>query len=116
MLGKKAAKYSAVICAVAFVACLGIAIYVLFSVPLGTRMPYSGRYGRNGIPMPVALLPFLVVLSGLFRASIKRDAHHMGKGSRGGVYVIGTAMVVGCVVAQWLFAQSILIEGGAFAG
>lgn len=114
LLGKKASKYSAVICAVAFAVSLCIAIYVMLSVPLETRMPYSGQYGRNGIPMPFALLPVLFVLSGLFRGSIKSDSHHMGKGSRGGLYIIGTGMVIGCVVLQWVFAKSILIEGGAF--
>ena len=116
VLGKKAAKYSAVLCSVALAVTLGIALYVFLSVPLDTRLPYQGQYGRNGIPMPFALLPVLLVLLGLLRGSIKPDAHHMGKGSRGGLYILGTAMVIACVFFQFVFARAILIEGGALAG
>ena len=115
-LGKIAAKYSAVICSVALAVSLGIALYVVFNVPLNTRLPYQGQYGRNGIPMPFALLPVVLVLSGLLRGSVKPDAHHMGKGSRGGLYIVGTAMVIGCIILQSVFARALLIEGGALPG
>lgn len=96
--------------------CFGAAVYVFLSVPLTTRLPYSGQYGRNGIPMPFAVSPALIGLFVLWRDGRKPDAHHMRKGPRIGVYTFGTLLVGGIVYAQWLIAEALLIEGGVLSG
>jgi hypothetical protein len=115
-LGKRASKYMNILCLAAFGACVGIAIFVFLNVPWDTRMPYDGKYNRSGsgIPMQIAMLPALVVLFGLWRAGRKPDSHEMRAGSRIGVYTLGTALIVGCVVSQWVMAIGILIAGGYF--
>jgi len=67
-------------------------------------MPYDGNYKRsgNGLPVQIAVLPALLVVFGLWRAGKKPDAHHMPKGSRVGVYILGAATVLGCVFGQWI--------------
>lgn len=118
LLGKNAVKFMRTLCVVGFAASLGIAIFVLMNVPWSTRMPYDGKYNRSGtgIPMQIAMLPCLVVLFGFWRAGKKPDAHEMRKGSRAGLYVLGTAIVVAAVVGQWVMANAILITGGYFPG
>lgn len=117
-LGRSAVKFIRTLCVVGFVVCVGIAIFVFANVPWDTRMPYDGKYNRSGsgIPMQIAMLPALVVLFGFWRAGRKPDAHQMGKGSRGGLYVLGTAIVVAAVVGQWVMASGILVTGGYFPG
>jgi hypothetical protein len=115
-LGRKASGFIDVLCVAAFVVCAGMAVFVLINVPLDTPMPYSGRFGRNGIPAPVAMLPALALLFLLRRSGKKRDAHQMGKGSRGVAYVFGTVIVLACIVFQWIFAEAILVEGGVLPG
>jgi hypothetical protein len=118
LLGKKASTFMDVVCVIAFVACIGIAVFVFINVPWNTRMPYDGKYNRSGtgIPMQIAMLPCLLVLFGLWRSGRKPDAHHMRKGGRVGVYVFGTAMILACAVGQWVMGQAILTEGGYFPG
>lgn len=108
LLGKRATLIIDILCVFAFIACAGIAIYVFLSVPFGTRMDYSGQFGRNGIPIPVAMLVTLVALFLFWRTGRKSDAHHMGKVERVGLYVLGSAITVGCVVGQLVMAQSVL--------
>jgi hypothetical protein len=117
-LGKKASKFMDSLCVIAFVACIGIAVFVFTNVPWDTRMPYDGKYDRSGsgIPMQIAMLPCLLVLIGLWRSGRKPDAHKMTKAGRGGVYVFGTAMILACAGAQWGMANAILIAGGYFTG
>lgn len=115
-LGKRAVKLKTIACLIAFVACLGIAVFVLSSVPWDTRMPYTGRFGRNGIPAPIAMLPCLLVLLGFWRSGKKPDAHHMGKGSRIGYFILAPAIIIACVFGQWILAEAILIEGGFLPG
>lgn len=114
VLGRKTSRYLDLLCLVAIAVCAAIAVFVAFSVPLGRRMPYSGQFSRSGIPWPVAMGATLFVLFGLWRSGKKPDAHHMGKKARFGVYTLGSVMVAGCVIGQWVMARSILIEGGAF--
>lgn len=118
LLGKDAVKFMRALCVVGFVACVGIAIFVFMNVPWGTRMPYEGKYNRSGsgIPMQIAMLPCLVVLFGFWRGGRKSDAHHMRKGSRVGLYILGTAIVLAAVVGQGVMANAILIAGGYFPG
>ncbi|GAA3274190.1 hypothetical protein [Paenarthrobacter aurescens] len=116
LLGKKASKFIDLICIAALVACIAIALFIFMNVPWDTRMPYDGKYNRSGsgIPMQIAMLPCPVVLIGFWRSGKKTDAHHMGKGSRIGLYILGTAIVVACVVGQWVMASGILTAGGYF--
>jgi hypothetical protein len=118
VLGKKASKFIDLICLVGLVACIGVASSIFLNVPWDTRMPYQGKYSRDGsgIPMQIAMLPCLVVLFGFWRSGKKADAHHMGKASRIGLYILGTAIVVGCVVGQWVMASGILTAGGFSLG
>ena len=115
-LGKKAVRFKTVLCAIGFVLGLGIAIFVFLSVPWDTRMPYDGKFSRDGsgIPMPIAMLPCLALLFGLWRSGRKPDAHHMGKGSRIAYYILAPALIVGCVWGQWVIGESILTAGGYF--
>ncbi|MEC5204051.1 hypothetical protein [Arthrobacter sp. MP_M7] len=116
--GKTAVKSIRALCAVGFVVCVGIAIFVFMNVPWGTRMPYDGKYNRSGnrIPMQIAMLSCLVVLFGFWRGGKKSDAHQMRKGSRVGLYILGTGIVLAAVVGQWIMGQSILVSGGYPAG
>ncbi|MEC5193520.1 hypothetical protein RCH17_003832 [Arthrobacter sp. MP_M7] len=118
LLGKNATRIFSLCCVIAFVACVGIAVFAFTNVPWDTRMPYDGKYNRNGsgIPMQIAMIPCLLVLIGLWRAGRKPDAHHMGKGGRVGVYIFGSAMILACVVGQWVMASGILVAGGYFNG
>lgn len=118
ILGMKTVKYVKTICIIAFIACIMIAIFVFINVPLDTKMPYDGKYSRSGggIPMPMALAMALIVLVFFWRTGKKPKAHHMGKGSRVGTYIVATAMVAGCVYYQFIFAEAILVEGGYLAG
>jgi hypothetical protein len=116
--GKKACKFLGVLCVIAFVACVGIAVFVFTNVPWNTRMPYDGKFNRSGtgIPMQIAMLAGLVLLFGLWHAARKPDAHHMRKGSRVGAYIFGTAIILACAIAQWVMASEILRAGGYLTG
>lgn len=91
-LGNFVTKRFRLFCVIAFSICLIIALFILFSVPWETRMPYDARYNRagTGIPKQIAMLPCLIVLFGLWRAGKKSDAHHMGKGGRMTVNIFGS--------------------------
>lgn len=82
-------------------------------------MPYSGRInGRNrdGIPMPVAMALPVFLLYILWQTGRGAKAHHMGAMSRKGMYALGVAWVVGCIYAQWIFAEAILVHEGVIGG
>jgi hypothetical protein len=118
LLGKQAVKIKTILCVVTFVACIGIAVFVFMNVPWDTRMPYDGKYNRSGdgIPMQIAMLPILVVLFGFWRSGKKPGAHHMGRASRVAYYILAPAIIVACVVGQWVMAQAILTAGGYLTG
>ena len=116
LLGEKAVRIKSALCVIAFTICIGIAVFVFLSVPLDTRMPYSGRFGRNGLPMPAVMLLPLVALLILWRSGRKPDAHHMGQGMRRFYYVLAPAMIFGIMCGQLTFAKLILIEAGAYPG
>lgn len=115
-LGKKAVKFVSVLSMIALVVALGITFYVFMSVPWDTRLPYSGRFGRNGLPMPFVMMLCLVLLIMFWRIGKKPTAHHMGKASRGAYYILPPMMILGVVWGQWVLAASILVEGGALPG
>ncbi|MEY9775467.1 hypothetical protein [Arthrobacter sp. MW3 TE3886] len=118
LLGRKAAKYMNVLCAVGIAACIGIALFVFANVPWDTRMPYDGKYNRagTGIPMQIAMLPIAIVIIGLWRSARKADSHEMNKASRAVSYTLGTAIVLGGILGQWAMGQSILVSGGYLPG
>ena len=113
LMGKKTTRIMGILCVAAMAVCAALAVFVLFSVPLSTMLPYDGQFGRNGVPMPLAILPVFVPLVGLWRATRKPDAHHMGKGARVRVPIFGTALILVFVWAQWAIVHAILVEGGA---
>lgn len=117
-LGRKAAKYVNVLCLCGFAACVGIALFIFANVPWDTRMPYDGKYNRagTGIPMQMAMLPALVVIVGIWRSVRKADSYEMNKASRVVSYVLGTPMVLGGILGQWIMGQSILVAGGYLPG
>lgn len=115
-LGKKAVKFVSLLSVIALVVALGISFYVFMSVPWDTKLPYNGRFGRNGLPMPFVMLLCLILLVMFWRVGKKPTAHHMGKAARGAYYVIAPAMILGVVWGQWILARSILVEGGALPG
>lgn len=45
-------------------------------------MPYSGRFGRNGLPMPFVMMLPLIALLILWRSGKKPETHHIGGGMR----------------------------------
>ena len=118
LLGRKASKFFQIICVAAFIVCVIVAIFVFMNVPLDTKMPYRGKYNRSGtgIPMPIALIMFPAVLILLWRTGNKPDSHHMRKGSRVGLYIIGPILVAVCVYYHFAIAESILVNGGYLAG
>jgi hypothetical protein len=117
VLGMRAVKIKTVLCVVALVAAVGIALFVFMNVPWDTRMPYDGKYNRGGtgIPMQIAMLPMVLVLFMFWRSGKKADAHHMGKTSRGVYYILAPAIIVTCAVGQWVMGREILINGGYLA-
>lgn len=76
-LGKQNVLITRVACVIALIVCLGLAVYVFQHVPAETRLPYSGKYGRNGIPMPISVLLMPVVVLIILRNAFTRGAHEM---------------------------------------
>jgi hypothetical protein len=111
-ISKKAVTIKTVFCGIAFLVSLGIAVFVLINVPWDTRMPYSGRFGRNGIMAPIALFACPLVLFGFWLSGRQPTAHHMGKGSRIGYYILAPAIIAACVRGEWILAEAILIQAG----
>lgn len=112
-LGKRAMNYMLIICVLAIVSCLGMAIYVFQAVPLNTVLPYEGRHARNGMPVLIAMLLPLVFPAGLLRAARKGDADQMHTGSRRTAYILGSVLVFGAIWAQGYLAHWSLVQGGA---
>ncbi len=81
-------------------------------------MPYDGKYDRSGkgLPMQIAMIPCLLIPIRLWWDGRKPDAHHMRKGSRVGVYILGGGLIGACVIGQWIMARSILEAGGFLTG
>lgn len=118
MLGKRAVRIIRVLCAITFVALLATAVYVFQNVPSGTRLPYSGkgyRHGR-GMPMSIAVMISFIFPHIWWQALRKRNAHHMGKGSRVMLYLGGAVMLGGAIIGQLVIAHALLVEGGVLPG
>lgn len=115
-MGKRNVLITRVACVIALVVCLGLAVYVFQHVPAETRLPYSGKYGRNGTPMPISVLLMPVVVLIILRNAFTRGAHEMGRGSRIGSYILGLGMILGLVIGQLAIAEGLLVEGGAMPG
>ena len=104
-LGAKANNIIQVLCVVGFVLCLGIGVFVFSTVPLDARLSYSGRFGRNGIPMPLAMGLAPVCALFLWRATRKPDANHMGKGGRMIIYWLGVPFVLLFPIFHWVRSE-----------
>lgn len=118
-MGRRCVKVMKVLCWVALVPCLVIAVYVFQSVPLSAEMPYSGRFrgrSRDGIPMPVAMALPMFLLYVLWQTGRGARAHFMGPGSRKAFYVLGVLWVLWCIYSQWIFTEAILVEEGVIGG
>ena len=108
--------YSAA-CLIGVAVCLWIAFDVVQRVPLDTRLPYTGRLSRNGLPLPVSLGMTPLALALLARPY---------KGKKGYAFktrrtrIIFSAVVPVIIVVlvwfHWRFGQALLIEGGAISG
>ncbi|WP_156424573.1 hypothetical protein [Arthrobacter sp. EpRS71] len=118
LLGKKVTQFISILCLIASIVCVLIAVFVIFSVPWDTKMPYDGKYNRsgNGIPMQVALFPALIPIIGFWRTAKHPKAHQMSKGGRIRAYLFVSLFVLLCVFLQAYFAQGILTAGGFFGG
>jgi hypothetical protein len=112
-LGMRACKYLDILCISALVTCAGIAVFVFLNVPWNTFHPDPGKYGGY-YPMQITLaLPLIgiVFLGPRGRRRRKPGDHHMRKGSRVALYILGTSMVLLLVWGQWVIAGQILDEG-----
>lgn len=112
MLSQRAIRIMTILGAAALVVCIGIAVYIFQNVQMDTRLPYSGRFGRNGIPMPLAItgIPFLLVL--MLRPSRSRRAHNMSKKKRIAYYLLQSAVFIAAVWGQWVMAELLMVEAG----
>jgi MFS family permease len=113
-LGRKAAKYTRILCIIGSVFCIAIAVFVFMNVPWDTRLPYDGKYNRSGsgIPMQIAMIPAVLVLVSFWFSGRKPDAHEMNKTSRVVAYIMSTAIFLGCVIGQGVLAHGVLLAGG----
>lgn len=112
-LGKKACKYIDILSTSALVACSSIAVFVFVSAPWNTFHSDPGKYGGY-YPMQIVLsLPLLCILLMGPRYGRRRKPtdHHMRKGSRIGLYILGTSMILLCVWTQWILAGQIIEDG-----
>lgn len=112
VLGKRAIRIMTILGAAALVVCIGIAVYVFQNVPMDTRLSYSGRFGRNGIPMPLAITVMPLVLALMLRPSRGGRAHHMGRNKRVAYYVLQSAVFIAAVWGQWVMAELLMAEAG----
>ena len=113
--GKRTMKIVGAIYLVGLLICLVIAVYVCLSVPLDTRMPYQGRHSASGrgVPMPVAMTVMIIALFLFWKGTRRPRAHHMRKWERNSLFILGPIIFLGCLYGQCLFAEAILVEGGA---
>jgi hypothetical protein len=112
-LGRNACRYLDILCISALVACAGIAVFVFLNVPWNTFHADPRKYGGY-YPMQIVLaLPLIgiLILGPRGRRRRKPDDHHMRKGSRVVLYILGTSMVLLCVWAQWVMAGQIIDSG-----
>lgn len=117
-LGARTNRVFLVLSVVVLILCVGLAIFTLFVLPLDTRLAYTGRLGRNGIPMPIALaiMPLAVFFTVRPLLKPKPDVNHMDKGGRMIIYWIGAPMLLLFLYGQWIIAESMLSDAGVFSG
>jgi hypothetical protein len=111
---QKDARNLSLLCVGALVVCICMAVFVFTSVPWETRMPYDGKYNRSGsgIPMQIALLPVLVPILGMWRASRRLEKSPRTKAGRIRIYILLAVFVSVCMIAQWTMSEEILVAGG----
>lgn len=117
-LGARANRVARVLGIVVLILCLGIAVFALFVLPIDTRLAYSGRLGRNGIPMPIAMAVMPLAVFFTVRPLLKPnpDVNGMNKSGRMIIYWICLPMFLFFLYGQWVLAESMLSEAGVFPG
>ena len=114
-LGNYASRYLTRLCWMSCAASTVLAVWLFLQVPLNTMVP--GRIYRYGdgdqvlAVLPMLLPPAWALM--LERTGRKPDAGHMGKGSRRGLIIGGSALVIWPVYFQLHFVARALTEGYA---
>ena len=111
---KKATLVRDVLYALALLLCIGLAVYVFQNVPLDTRLPNNGRRGREGTPVPYAMLMPPVVMMIIWWVGRRRPLRP-GKSGLIRRYVFAALIPLAAVTGQALAVRS-LIEVGALGG
>lgn len=117
-LGARANKIAKLLGIWVLILCLAIAVFAFVVLPLDTRLAYSGRLGRSGIPMPMAMaiMPLAVFFTVRPLLIPKPDIDHMDKGGRIIIYCIGVPMLLFFLFGQFFLVQSMLSDAGVFSG
>lgn len=108
---KKAALVRDVLYALALLSCIGLAVYVFQNVALDTRLPTNGRRGREGTPVPYAMLMPPAVMMVIWWVGRRRPLRP-GKSGLVRRYVFAALIPLAAVTGQVLAVRS-LIEVGA---
>lgn len=108
---KKAALVRDVLYTLALLSCIGLAVYVFQNVPLDTRLPTNGRRGREGTPVPYAMLMPPAVMMIIWWVGRRRPLRP-GKSGLVRRYVFAALIPLAAVTGQALAVRS-LIEVGA---
>lgn len=108
---KKATLVRDVLYALALLACIGLAAYVFQNVPLDARLPNNGRRGREGTPVPYAMLMPPAVMMIIWWVGRRRPLRP-GKSGLVRRYVFAALIPLAAVTGQVLAVRS-LIEVGA---
>lgn len=100
--------------AIAVMCCLGVAVYVLQSIPLDTELPNSGRRRSLGDSAPFVLGVPPVVLILIWWAGRNHPKQERSTPVRR--YVLPFVFPVAAVVGQVIMAKELLVAGGALPG
>lgn len=113
--GARVVRFALWCVSIALIAVLIMAVYTFLNVPWETRLDYSGRYGRDGLPMQVVLMAAPVMFCIMLWQMRKPSAGRMGKSSRV-IGIFGTiAFVIFGLWGQWYLAHELLVAGGALS-
>ena len=104
----KAARFSKIIMIISFVIYLSLAIYTLIVVPPATRLPYSGQFGRNGIPMQIALFMALPIFFGLYKSLRHKSMLEATRSVRITVIVVNMIFMTLLLLVQNMFVRALI--------
>lgn len=111
---KQTALLRNIVFSIAVLCCLGIAVYVLQSIPLDTVLPNSGRRGRKGDTAPFVLGIPPVLLAMIWWAGRNHSKQERSAPVR--KYVLPVVFPLAAVVGQAIMAKELLVAGGALSG